>query len=264
MVQSSRIVFIPEELRMAAAAPTNEADRLAALMCLRILDTPREERFDRITRLVAAHFDVSIAEINLIAADRQWTKAALAASTTEIPRAISFCAHAILADDVLLVPDATADARFHDNPFVTGAASIRFYAGVPLHSVEGYAVGTLCIADDAPRILSAVELGHLRDFAAWAERELTMTQLSEALLRQQQTEDALRISEARYAAVLASLSEGIVLLDADGSIRSCNASAEHILGLSIDQMMGRTSRDPRWHAIREDGTPFPGEEHPLW
>jgi diguanylate cyclase (GGDEF)-like protein/PAS domain S-box-containing protein len=245
-----------------AAEPRNEAQRLMTLLCLRILDTPREERFDRITRLVAAHFNVAIAAINLIDARRQWSKADVGLGVSELPRAISFCAHAILVDDMLLVPEAKADARFCDNPLVTGEPHLRFYAGVPLRSAEGDALGTLCIADDAPRTLSATEIGHLRDFAAWAERELTTGQLSEALLCQQETEDALRLSEARYAAVLASLSEGILVQDADGDIRSCNASAERILGLSADQLMGQQSIDPRWRAVHEDGSPFPGEEYP--
>lgn len=246
----------------AAAAPGDETQRLTTLLCLRILDTPPEERFDRITRLVAAHFGVAIAAINLIDAERQWTKSDVGLGVRELPRPISFCAHAILADDLLLVPDTLADARFSLNPLVTGSSGLRFYAGVPLRSAEGYALGTLCIADGAARTLSAAEVGHLRDFAAWAERELTSMQLSEALLRQQEIEDALRLSEARYRAVLSSLSEGIIVQDADGSISSCNASAERILGLSADQLMGRTSIDPRWCAVREDGTPFPGDEHP--
>jgi diguanylate cyclase (GGDEF)-like protein/PAS domain S-box-containing protein len=245
-----------------AIEPTNEAQRLATLLCLRILDTPREERFDRITRLVAAHFNVPIAAINLIDAERQWSKSEIGLGSSELPRSISFCAHVILADDLILVPDAAASTPFADNPLVTGAPHLRFYAGVPLRSAEGYSIGTLCIADYQPRTLSATEIAHLHDFAAWAEGELSRQQLSEALLRQQESEDALRLSEARYAAVLASLSEGIVVQDADSSIRSCNASAARILGLSTDQLMGRTSIDPRWRAIHEDGSPFPGEEHP--
>lgn len=244
------------------AEPYNEAQRLATLLCLRILDTPPEERFDRITRLVAAHFDVAIAAINLIDTNRQWTKADVGLGGGELPRAISFCAHAIVQDDLFLVPETTADEQFSANPLVTGAPHLRFYAGVPLRSGEGFVLGTLCIADTAPRTLSATEINQLRDFAAWAERELTSDQLSEALLRQQETEDALRLSEARFQAVLASLSEGIVVQDADGNISSCNASAERILGLSADQLRGRNSIDPRWRAIHEDGSPFAGDKHP--
>lgn len=246
----------------AAAIPDNEAQRIASLLCLRILDTPHEERFDRITRLVAAHFGVAVAAINFIDTNRQWTKSDNYRAGGELPREISFCAHVIQSDELLLVAETTTDPRFSDNPLVTCEASLRFYAGVPLRSAEGYAVGTLCIADYAPRTFNQVEIGHLRDFAAWAEGELTTTLLSEALLRQQETEDALRLSEARYEAVIASLSEGLVVQDADGSIRSCNASAQRLLGLSADQLMGRTSIDPRWRAVREDGSPFPGEEHP--
>lgn len=234
----------------AATFPDAEAQRLATLLCLRILDTPPEERFDRITRLVAAHFNVPIAAIHLIDGERLWAKSEIGLGTTTMPRATSFCAHAILANDLLLVPETTDDERFHNNPLVSGAPHMRFYAGVPLRSTEGYALGTLCVADAVPRSLSSTEVAQLRDFAAWAERELTTEQLSTALLRQQETEDALRLSEARYQAVIASLSEDIVLQDADGTIRTCNASAERILGLSADQMMGRNSIEPHWRRSR--------------
>ncbi|MFV9503206.1 MAG: diguanylate cyclase [Oscillochloridaceae bacterium umkhey_bin13] len=167
-----------------------------------------------------------------------------------------------MSNDPLLVAVADEDVRFCGNPLVTGALHLRFYAGVPLRSVEGYAMGTLCISDALPRNLSATELAQLCDFAALAERELTSVQLSEALLHQQAIEDELRLSEARFAAVIATLSEGVVVQDTSGMIHSHNASAERILGLSSDQLLGRTSIDPRWHAIREDGSPFPGEEHP--
>jgi diguanylate cyclase (GGDEF)-like protein/PAS domain S-box-containing protein len=239
-----------------------EAQRLSTLLCLHILDTPHEERFDRIARLVAAHFAVPIAAINIVDADRLWCKAEVGLGASELPRDISFCTHTIRVSEPLIIGDTVADPRFCDNPFVVGAPYIRFYAGVPLRSAEGYALGTLCIMDTAPRQLAPEEIGQLRDFAAWAERELTTEQLSEAVLRQQATEDALRLSEARYAAVLASLSEGIVVQDADGAIRSWNASAERILGLSADQLLSRSSIDPRWRAIHENGAPFPGEEHP--
>jgi diguanylate cyclase (GGDEF)-like protein/PAS domain S-box-containing protein len=247
---------------LQAGIPATEQQRLAALMCLHILDTPPEERFDRITRVVATHFQVPIAAVNLIDVDRQWSKSAVGGGTSELPRSISFCAHVVATDDAVVMEDTKADLRSCDNPLVTTDPSLRFYAGVPLRSTDGHALGTLCIADHTPRVLDPGELAVLRDFAAWAERELTTVQLSEALLHQQEIEHSLRVSEARYAAVIAALAEGVISQSADGSIVTCNASAEKILGLTAEQMMGRTSIDPRWRAVRENGTPFPGAEHP--
>ena len=133
----------------SAPLPDNEVARLTTLLCMRILDTPPEERFDRITRLVAAHFGVPSVEINLIDATRQWSKSGFGETNSNAPRAISFCAHTILEDEALVVCDALDDLRFHDNPLVSGGPYLRFYAGVPLRSPEGYALGSLCKSTQA-------------------------------------------------------------------------------------------------------------------
>ncbi len=152
--------------------PADESQRLATLRHLELLDTPREERFDRITRLAAALLEVPIAVISLVDADRQWFKAAYGLDATETPRDISFCGHAILNGDLLVVPDALKDARFADNPLVTGDPRIRFYAGHPLKAAEGSRVGTLCVIDRQPREFSAAQEALLADLANIAEAEL--------------------------------------------------------------------------------------------
>src|ERR1700752_1549332 len=114
---------------LTPALPADENTRLDTLRALNILDTSPEERFDRLTRLAKRLFGVPIALVNLVDADRQWFKSCVGLSATETPRDISFCGHAILGDDILLVPDAGVDERFHDNPLVTGDPNIRFYAG---------------------------------------------------------------------------------------------------------------------------------------
>jgi len=151
-----------------AAIPDNEAARLAALYELLILDTPPEERFDRIAAFAAQEFDVPIATITLVDADRQWFKAKVGTDLPGTGRDVSFCSHAILQPDILLIPDALLDPRFADNPLVTGAPHIRFYAGAPLALPSGLRLGTLCLIDRQPRTLDALELGilgTLRDLA---------------------------------------------------------------------------------------------------
>lgn len=235
--------------------PTNEAARIAALHALDLLDTDAEERFDRITRTALQLFDVPIALISLVDTNRQWFKSCQGLSISETPRSISFCGHAILQAEALVIPDTLSDPRFVDNPLVTADPYIRFYAGQPLCAPDGSRVGTLCLMDRRPRDLSASALRSLRDLAFWAERELHALQLVEAQRLLQQTETRMR-------SLIAALSEGIVLQDREGAIQACNASAERVLGLSAEQMMGRTPIDPRWRAIHEDGTPFPGDQHP--
>ena len=157
------------------ANPPDEARRLRALRALRILDTPPEERFDRITRMAAQLFDVPMSGISMIDANRQWFKSRHGLHVSETPRSASFCGHAILEPGVFHVTDASRDERFVDNPLVTGDPNIRFYAGVPLHASGGQAVGTLCLLDTKPREFSDADRALLDELARWAQDALAVT-----------------------------------------------------------------------------------------
>ena len=152
--------------------PANEDDRLQALRQLLILDTPPEERFDRIVAFAAQEFDMPIALISLIDAERQWFKAKVGLDAPETARDISFCAHAILKDETMVVPDTAQDQRFADNPLVTGGPGIQFYAGAPLKLPSGESIGTLCIIDQQPRDLDRVDLAILASLRDLAVEEL--------------------------------------------------------------------------------------------
>lgn len=154
--------------------PADEAERLRALGDLRILDTPTEERFDRITRIAADLFRVPMATISLIDGERQWYKSRVGIDAAQAPRRVSFCGHTILGDGPLIVEDALTDVRFMDNPLVIGPPYIRFYAGMPLRAVGGWRVGTLCLTDRLPRGFSLEDARRLIDLSAWAERELNL------------------------------------------------------------------------------------------
>jgi CheY-like chemotaxis protein len=155
-----------------APRPGNEAQRVEALRRLDILDSPPEERFDRHTRIAAALFDVPIALISLLDSDRQWYKSHYGLTTDEVGREAAFCAHTILGEDPMIVPDACQDPRFADNPLVTGDPHMRFYAGVPLTLSDGSRVGTLCLVDRRPRDLDDQQRQLLRDLGQIVEREL--------------------------------------------------------------------------------------------
>ena len=126
--------------------PLNEAERLRRLRRIEILDTPPDPRFDRIARLAAATLECPIALVSFVDHARQWFKACVGLDATETPREHAFCAHAIVGEGLMIIPDAAADARFADNPLVTGEPGVRFYAGVPLRDADGLAVGTHPIA----------------------------------------------------------------------------------------------------------------------
>lgn len=162
-----------------AELPANEAARIDALHSLRILDTPREERFDRLTRLARRLFDVPMAVVTMIDVHRQWFKSCVGmGDATETSRDVSFCAHAILHEGLTVVPDARLDPRFVDNPQVTGEPFIRFYAGCPIKSESGYTLGTLCLVDTRPRAFEADEQALLKDLAAMVEQELAAVKLA--------------------------------------------------------------------------------------
>ena len=157
---------------LAAPVAANEAARLAALHALGVLDTEREERFDRLVELACQVAGTPIALVSLVDAERQWFKAAIGLDAAESHRDRSFCAHAILQHGGLQVPDALEDPRFADSPAVAGPARIRFYMGVPLELPDGSRVGTLCVADHRPRLLDDHQLDELRRLASLVTAEL--------------------------------------------------------------------------------------------
>ncbi|NJK34407.1 MAG: GAF domain-containing sensor histidine kinase [Oscillatoriales cyanobacterium SM2_2_1] len=169
----------------AAPTPKNEAQRQQALERYDILDTSFEEIYTEIVELAAEVCQTPMALISLIDRDRQWFKAAFGLDSRETPREYAFCAHAILhPDHTLIVPDAALDHHFADNPLVLGAPHIRFYAGVPLITTDGYALGTLCTLDTVPRTLSPTQERSLRTLARQVmnqlELRLTVRYLREA------------------------------------------------------------------------------------
>jgi GAF domain-containing protein len=154
------------------AFPNDEKERQANLDSLEVLDTPAEERYDRITRIAWRALDIPIVLISLVDRDRQWFKSAQGLATLKTPREVSFCGHAILEDKALVVPDATRDERFTDNPLVIDGPRVRFDAGQPLAAPGGRKIGTLCVIDTKPRSFSSQDQEALRDLAALVENEL--------------------------------------------------------------------------------------------
>lgn len=163
--------------------PSNEAERQKSLESLNILETAIEERFERVTRLASRLIGTPIAAISLIDGNRQWFKSVQGFDATETSREISFCGHTILGDGPFVIEDATKDQRFTDNPIVTGPMALRFYAGIPVRSPEGFKIGSLCVIDREPRTLTPSQMEDLKDLAAMVEVEIKSKQLAVAQLR---------------------------------------------------------------------------------
>jgi len=174
----------------------NEETRLHYLRSLKILDTPAEERFDRLTRLAKRLFNVPIAMVSLIDENRQWFKSSIGMGVNETPRENSFCSKAIEGEDILVVTDAAKDVRFADNPLVVNEPFVRFYAGCPLRYLDGSKLGTLCVIDSRPRSVSQDDLDAFKDLAELVERELTAVQLATL-------DDLTQISNRRGFTVIA-------------------------------------------------------------
>jgi len=158
-----------------APLPPHERERLDALHALSIIDTPPEERFERLVSFTSYKLEVPIVVISLVDTERQWFKSCLGLGISETPRDVSFCAYAILQDEVMTVPDAREDERFADNALVTGPPFIRFYAGYPLREPHGYKIGTLCVIDLKPRQIDQPQIQLLKRVARLVEREVRMT-----------------------------------------------------------------------------------------
>ena len=191
--------------KSAPVMPENEAARLEALHRYRILDTEPERSFDDLTLLASHICGTPMALISLVDADRQWFKSRIGIAISETARAVSFCAHAINHRDLFIVPDARHDERFRDNQLVTGAPEIRFYAGAPLVTPDGHALGTLCVLDRVARTLSREQLEALTALCHQTEAQLELRrhvlELEQALEERDraQAEQATLIDELRAA-----------------------------------------------------------------
>lgn len=166
---------------MRANLPPREAARLDALRQYRILDTSPEQAYDDITSLAAFICGTPIALISLVDADRQWFKSRVGLDAPETTRDASFCAHAILGDQILVVKDTHLDERFRENPLVTGPPHIRFYAGVPLRTPENAQIGSLCVIDHEPRQLTEAQSRTLEALARQVVLQLELRRISTEL-----------------------------------------------------------------------------------
>ena len=161
----------------APRIPEDERSRLGELCALGLLDSEADPIFDRITRLTSRVLGVPIALVSFIDADRQWFKSRQGLDVCETGRDISFCGHAILEDEIFVIEDATLDERFADNPLVAGEFGLRFYAGVPLAGPAGHRLGTLCVIDKRPRVMTAHDRANLSDLAGIVEAKIAQLSL---------------------------------------------------------------------------------------
>lgn len=236
MRSSSLCAAQPNLTPLPIALNTPETQRLCALDQLNILDTPPDPAFDNLTRLAVETFKVPIALVSLVARDRQWFKSRQGLCATETPRSVSFCNHVIHANRMLVVENAATDPRFADNPLVTGDPHIRFYAGAPVRSPEGFLIGTLCIIDTRPRTFEAAERRLLTLMASQADQLIRLHGQGHEL--DQATQDTTTTT-ARYQAIFKGAAAGIVRINGLGKVLEINDSALQMLGYQAHDLIGK-------------------------
>ena len=244
--------------------PADEPARLRALADYDILDTPPETAFDDLARLAALVCATPIALVSFVDASRQWSKARVGHDVPETPRALAFCAHAVAGHGLLEVPDARQDPRFADNPLVTADPPIRFYAGAPLATAGGHALGTLCVIDREPRRLTAPQRTELATLARQVMTQLELRRqnrrLQEIIAESRQTARALRVERAYLERLFESAPEAIVVLDAEDRVVRANPEFTRMFGYAHDECVGRPInalivpprlRDEGWSLTRQ-------------
>lgn len=233
-----------------------EDRRMQALNSTKLLDSLSEDEYDSITYLASQICQTPIALISLVDSDRQWFKSKVGLDASETSRDFAFCAHAILGDEIFVVEDSTQDERFFDNPLVQGDPKVIFYAGAPLLDPDSkLPLGTVCIIDHKSRKLTEEQRKSLLGLSKQATSLIALRQKIATLEEQKK-------KLKRSTIAIENMQEGFVLQDRSGAIVESNPAAQKILGLTEDQLNGKSSMDPSWHSIKETGEPFPGNEHP--
>lgn len=229
----------------APEIPANEPARLLKLAEYGVLDTPREMPFDSLVALAAHVAEAPIALMAFVDAHRVWFKARLGLDVSEQPRDLSFCAHVVSTEVPLIVPDTLLDDRFRDHPLVVSPPHLRFYAGMPLRTPDGFVVGTLCVIDHQPRELTAHQRDLLRMLAHLAMDELEMRRQGHLLrIRQHALQNDLRHTSdeaSRLSSILSNAAVAIIECTPDGVIREFNPAAERLLGYTAAEVVGRHS-----------------------
>ena len=245
--------------------PENDADRVKALNRYFIFNTPSEPSFNKIVQLAKSIFNTPIVHLSFIDAEKEAVKASIGlGNLLNVDRGESMCALTVYNSRITVFEDALKEPSFSNHPYVHGPFGLRFYAGAPLKSPDGYSIGTLCLVDKQPRQFSVNDREILQNLAdiAMEQTELRLSTLRETQ-KQIDTNDRLSASEQRLQSILDTMAEGVGIVNQEGQMIYANSMAQNILGLSENEIKTRTYHDNKWHNLKVDGTPLNKDEHPM-
>ncbi|WP_461450315.1 ATP-binding protein [Mucilaginibacter sp.] len=246
--------------------PENEPERVAALHCYQILNTPAEPEFDNLVKLAKTIFKVPVAHISFLDTDFEFVKAITGLEgVKQVPREDSLCNLAIQQNEVTIIEDALLEPALVGNSAVVGPLGLRFYAGAPIINTNGYIIGTICLIDFSPRTLSDHELEILQHMAnvTMDQVELRLSNI-EKTKKQQSINEELNTSQEHLQRILDTMAEGVTVVDAKGKLVYANIMAQRIFGIDDDGMKNRVYNDTKWTNLRIDGSVLPEEEHPMY
>ena len=235
-----------------APIPQNDEERIQKLKWYNILDTDTETIFDDITKTAATICQARISLVSLVDESRQWFKSKYGLDAQETPRDISFCGHAITSDKVFIVEDAELDENFCDNPLFVNEPHVRFYAGAPLITPDGFRIGTLCVIDSEKKSLTKDQISALESLSKQVINILELRKLHEKVLSQ----------NIHYEKLLDNMMAGVVVQNEKGQVTEFNQRALDILELSKDKLLSASLSDLHKKFIKQDGSPFTTEEYP--
>jgi signal transduction histidine kinase/ActR/RegA family two-component response regulator len=247
---------------MDISVTARENARVRALLDLGILDTPPEPEFDDIVHAAQDACQAPIVVVSLVDDHRQWFKARIGIEVCETELEVSFCAHAVAQASTLLVPDVMRDARFKDNRFVTGPEHVRSYAGAPIVTEQGVAIGAVAVIDQRPRDWTGKEVQSLERLARITARLIEMRARCDLADVQAQQLLHLAAEGVQFRTIFAAMREGVVLQDRTSTILRHNPAAATLLGLTHDQLLGKSSVDTDWRIVDASGAPLPVEAQP--
>jgi PAS domain S-box-containing protein len=249
----------------------NEQERVEALRRYRILGTYAEKSFKNIAKLVAEIFKSSIAMITLVDDEQVYYGSNVGMDDSVGPRGESFCSLTVLQSGVKVIENALEDPVVAGNPLVCGDFGLRFYAGAPLITNDGYRIGTVCLVDNQPRRFNDHDKAILEGMANLVMEQIEL-RLQNLNIAEQQLNNNLQLaasnerllaSEQRFQTILDTMAEGVGIIDLSGQLIYANLMAQEILGLTLSEITGRTYDDPKWQNLRVDGSPLPDREHPM-